>query len=271
MENSSKSSSENGGGNTISPPVKQCSPSKKWCFTLNNYTSENENDIRSKIESVCKQGGFGKEVGESGTAHLQGWVEFKIKSRPVGIFPKGMHWEKMKGSITDSITYCSKDGDYWGVGHLIIEPLRLIETLRPWQQKVVDKINTVADERTINWLWEDVGGIGKTSLCKLLCAKYGALLVSGKAADMKYLITEYNQNNPGCFPKCILFDVPRTSMGYLSYTGMEEIKNGLFASTKYECKMLIFNCPHVFVFANSEPDYGAMSTDRWNIICMNEE
>ena len=29
-----------GEGNTNPPPKKRISPSKMWCFTLNNYTSE---------------------------------------------------------------------------------------------------------------------------------------------------------------------------------------------------------------------------------------
>jgi hypothetical protein len=54
------------------------------------------------------------------------------------------------------------------------------------------------------------------------------------------------------------------------YETLELIKDGLFASSKYESDMHISNSPHVFVFANFEPifpdddcyDYNS----RW-IVC----
>lgn len=255
-----------GGGNSISPPVKQISPSIHWCFTLNNYSDEDIKLYSSMIKEKCKKGGFGLEVAPStGTPHLQGWLEFKTKMRPTSVFGKGAHWEKMKGKMHQNDAYCGKEEDYFFWGYKRPKPLKLIRDLRPWQQDVLDIVEQEPDDRTINWFYEETGGVGKTSLCKLLCAEHGAIICSGKAADMKYLIVEYHKNE-GFWPSCVIFDVPRSSMGYLSYTGIEEVKNGLFASTKYECSMVVMNSPHVLVFANCEPDYEAMSTDRWNVV-----
>lgn len=74
------------GGNTISPTVKQISPAIKWCFTLNNYTIENCSSIVLKVQRSCKFAIVGKEIGEGGTPHLQGYVEFKTKVRPISVF-----------------------------------------------------------------------------------------------------------------------------------------------------------------------------------------
>jgi hypothetical protein len=254
-----------GGGNTKTPPSK-CNPALKWCFTLNNYSEDDFIKICSICSENCKSAGVGKEVGESGTPHLQGFVEFKKKSRPMTVFKaySGIHWEKMKGTVQDSILYCSKDGDYWAHGHRVDKPLKLIDDLRPWQKDVVAIVSAEPDDRTIHWFWEKIGGVGKSALCKLLCAKHGALICSGKASDMKYMIVKYKEKH-GCFPECIIFDVPRASLGYLSYTGIEEIKNGCFANSKYECDMVIMNSPHVIVFANGEPDLSQMSADRWEV------
>jgi len=268
---SSISSSEIGGGNTKTPPKKQVSCKKKWCFTLNNWTIEERSAISSKIESLCDRGGFGLEVGEKGTPHLQGWIEFKTKARPMQVFgiPR-IHWEGMKGTVQDSINYCSKDGNYWAHGHKIPKPIRVITELRPWQEEVVKMVSSEADDRTINWYWEKTGGVGKSALCKLLCHKHDAIVCSGKAADMKYMIaTMYKEK--GYFPEIVIFDVPRSSLNYLSYTGIEEIKNGCFASTKYESGMVVMNSPHVIVFANELPDFSAMSADRWNVIDLNND
>lgn len=47
--------------------------SRAWCFTLNNYTDE---DIIAYQNLKCKYIVFSKEVGESGTPHLQGYFYF---------------------------------------------------------------------------------------------------------------------------------------------------------------------------------------------------
>ena len=54
-------------------------------------------------------------------------------------------------------------------------------------------------------------------------------------------------------------------MDYLSYTGIEEVKNGCFFSQKYESAMVVMPYPTIIVFANEEPCYGKMSQDRWRV------
>ena len=45
-----------------------------WCFTLNNYSVEEEETIRN---APCAYMLFGRERGDEGTPHLQGYVHFK--------------------------------------------------------------------------------------------------------------------------------------------------------------------------------------------------
>uniref|UniRef100_UPI004049B2EE hypothetical protein n=7 Tax=Pseudomonadati TaxID=3379134 RepID=UPI004049B2EE len=65
------------------------------------------------------------------------------------------------------------------------------------------------------------------------------------------------------------FDIPRSQLDYLSYTGIEEVKNGCFFSSKYESEMVLYNSPHIIVFANEEPTYHKLSSDRWNVVDLN--
>lgn len=76
-------------------------------FTLNNYT---EADLTAIGVWECKYLTYGKEVGESGNPHLQGYVEWK---RPKewktlkNLHPR-IHWEARKGSQEQAINYCRK-------------------------------------------------------------------------------------------------------------------------------------------------------------------
>lgn len=138
--------------------------------------------------------------------------------------------------------------------------------LRPWQQKIVDIIEKPADSRTINWIWESKGNIGKSELMNYLCIKHNAIELEGKKADMAFM---YNGEPIVCF------DIPRTaednnqeSIRHL-YNFAEKLKNKRIVSTKYESRQKIFKQPHIIFFANFECDKTAWSEDRYNIIDLN--
>lgn len=49
------------------------------------------------------------------------------------------------------------------------------------------------------------------------------------------------------------------------YSTIEGIKDGMYLCTKYESKLVLRNCPHVWVFANALPKRGMLSRDRLHI------
>jgi hypothetical protein len=97
---------------------------KHWVFTLNNYNDENQEDLRSLgvNESVCSYLVFGREVGESGTPHLQGYVRFVVGCRPdrVKRLLKSDRFfiELARGNAQQASEYCKKQGDYEEFGRL---------------------------------------------------------------------------------------------------------------------------------------------------------
>lgn len=91
--------------------------SKGWCFTINNPTGWDEADV-SSLQSATVYGVVGKEVGEEGTPHLQGFMRFKTATRferVKRLLPRA-HLEPQRGSIQQATEYCKKDGDFteWG-------------------------------------------------------------------------------------------------------------------------------------------------------------
>ena len=82
---------------------------------------------------------------------------------------------------------------------------------------------------------------------------------------MKYGMGEMMKQNQGVAPRVVFIDIPRTSKGHVSYQGIEELKNGCCYSTKYESGMLLFEPPHVVVFANDPPQEGMFSADRLHV------
>ena len=93
--------------------------------------------------------------------------------------------------------------------------------------------------------------------------KHKVLFCSGgKHSDIMNLV--FNQDMDTC--NCVMFVLPRTNKGQISYASLESIKNGMVCNTKYDTGVKIFNSPHVFVFANFPPDdESLLSGDRWHI------
>lgn len=95
--------------------------SRGWCYTINNYTAEEEAGLHG-IE--CKYHVCGREAGESGTPHLQGYIYFK-DGRTLTAVKKELpraHLEEAKGTATQNREYCTKDGDFWETGVVPVSP-----------------------------------------------------------------------------------------------------------------------------------------------------
>lgn len=251
------------GGNTKSPSL-QVSTAIRWCFTWNNATEQDIVLLDPIIRSLCKVAIVAKEIGESGTPHLQGYLEFKKRCRPVGLFDKKIHFEKAKGTKLQNEIYCSKESNviiYIGYP----EKVKTIpqEDLYYWQKGIIAEINRPIDDRKINWYWGD-GNVGKTTFCKYLTVHHGAICIGGKLDDIKNGILQYSQKNGGILPKLILFNIPRAQK-HISYAGIEIAKDAYFYSGKYEGGQVCGNPPHIFVFANCAPEIEMLSEDRWYI------
>lgn len=269
--NSSKES-KGFGGNT----KPQISPAKHWCFTHNNYSDDDISMWKKKAkEANVKLLVFQTELAPSTkTKHLQGTISFVNKVRPMSeVSSKNVHWEKRKGKEQDACLYCVKNEElkpepYIQFCHGWRAP-EIIRTINPdkwWQKDIIKIVEEEPDDRTIHWYWSEAGGIGKTALLKYLNVHYGAIPCSGKGADMRNAIRDYTVTN-GYTPRTIIVPIPRSfSIEYLSYEGIEQAKDMIFYSGKYEGGVVCGNPPHLIVLANEPPDESRMSADRWHIV-----
>jgi len=254
-------------GNTNNKiPPKQCNKAIKWCFTFNNYNSNDILEIVPILKEKCKKFIFQEEIGENGTPHLQGAIILKEKMRPTELnLSKKIHWELMKNEEA-SVKYCSKlDTRKKGSEPVIFgfpKPVKIIENLKPWQKEIEELFFTEPDGRSIHWYWENKGGVGKSSFCKYMYVKHKAITIQGgKEADIMNII--FNLDMDEC--KMLIIDVPRNKGNNISYSSVECILNGMITNTKYETGVKVFNAPHVVVFCNFEPDEDRLSEDRWKI------
>jgi len=89
---------------------------RRYAFTLNNYTCTQVEALNRSLDddAQVRYALYGKEVSDSGTPHLQGYISLKSKKRLGAmkkLFGNEIHFEGCKGSEQSNIDYCSKDGD----------------------------------------------------------------------------------------------------------------------------------------------------------------
>jgi len=127
---------------------------------------------------------------------------------------------------------------------------------KPWQGDLLWHLTKpVSDDRTIYWVWGTEGNEGKTTVAKFLASFHKGCLLRGEVADMMHAWKEDNRVG--------IFAIPRTHGKLKAVFEMaEQLKDGMFMSSKYESTMKKFKIPHVVFMANEAPPTDAFSKDR---------
>jgi len=282
-----------------------------WCFTTNNYTPEQVTALRQLAsDPSVKYLIFGREVGETGTPHLQGFISFEKRTRfsNVQALVPDSHLEVTR-KVQHAIEYCKKENDFEEFGEppagpgcrtditafkaavqgstcslkrireehsefyaryprFCIEYLRdnqpevKVATfpLRKWQQKLNHELLLPPDNRRIIFVVDYIGNSGKSWFSRYYCGIHenAQILVPTKKADMAFALRSDI--------RVLFLDAPRSKQGeFIQYDFLEELKNGMVMSSKYESYMKTFEPVHVVVMMNERPDENKLSQDRYDI------
>ena len=90
--------------------IKMAQKNRRWTFTLNNYTDIDLSNL-DLIAPFCKYLLVGYEIGEKGTPHLQGYIEFENPRRFSGVknlISDRAHIEIAHSSGPTNQKYCKK-------------------------------------------------------------------------------------------------------------------------------------------------------------------
>lgn len=98
---------------------------RAWCWTLNNYTDDEEGAIQDLTTEDFKYIIYGREKGEEGTPHLQGFIWFntmKSLAQVKTLLGDRCHLEAAKGRPDQAAEYCRKEGDTYELGEPPVSP-----------------------------------------------------------------------------------------------------------------------------------------------------
>lgn len=238
----------------------RCSASRAWTFTWNNPGSMAPQNL-GNILGPLGDFGFGVEKAPTtGTTHYQGWIRFKTKCRPMEAakLPKEVHWEKMKGTIEQNITYCSKEGNYI-TNFIQWKPTGTLNELLPWQTEIMGVKN---DETQKNKIHVVAGkNCGKSAFARHLALTDESCTVinSTRREDIATCVINTKPEKIST----VVIDIPRCDKVTLPWDIIENIHDGLVT---WKGKRHLFNRPHIFILTPTWPEETTIISDKLNFI-----
>lgn len=132
---------------------------------------------------------------------------------------------------------------------------------RDWQSSLAQRLEAPPDDRVIEFVLDPEGNKGKSWFQRWFMTNNKdktQILGMGKRDDIAHMVD---------ITKTIfLFNVPRDGMEFLQYTILEQLKDRMVSSPKYNSQMKIMRDKvHVVVFCNEHPDMNKMTRDRYLI------
>lgn len=157
-----------------------------------------------------------------------------------------------------------KDTDFHDV--YIPRQYRNLE-LRPWQQMILEQ-NTNFNTRQINYVFDESGNHGKSTIASIMSLMYGCIDLPpvNDAKQLMESLCDMLMARETRVPGTIFMDLPRC-MGKERLNGVltavEEIKKGKAYDMRNHYREWWFDSPNVWVFSNTKVPRSDLSSDRW--------
>lgn len=135
----------------------------------------------------------------------------------------------------------------------------------PWQKDLKDILFKKADGRSVYWVFEDGGHVGKTRFGEWMCKihPHKAIMLNnlGKVSDFAEIVR--TQEDRGWRGDTVIFNFSRDYQDRTNiYSACETVADGMITCTKYKGDIYWLRDMHVVVFSNFAPQWGKLSADR---------
>eukprot|EP00611_Tribonema_gayanum_P024475 TRINITY_DN5410_c0_g1_i1.p1 TRINITY_DN5410_c0_g1~~TRINITY_DN5410_c0_g1_i1.p1 ORF type:complete len:259 (+),score=36.99 TRINITY_DN5410_c0_g1_i1:343-1119(+) len=140
----------------------------------------------------------------------------------------------------------------------------LPRVLLPYQEQLKEYMLGPVSPREILWLVDEHGNSGKSIFAKYMAYYHDCMTFSsGDTGGLLNMVYKHKTS------RCYILDLSHTKPKTLSsedlYSAIEDIKDGYIVDTKYGTGSKQFAPPHVVVFANTPPNNGCLTKDRWTM------
>lgn len=236
-------------------------------------------DLIKFFQDHCKHWCFQLECGEeTGYIHYQCRISLNDKMRCANVAKtlmdtfdlEGCHVSPTNNNTTDYI-YVTKEETRlegpWSDKDFITEskiPKRFRGTItwKPFQQSILNLINTPPDDRHVHIVVDSAGNHGKSFFVDWLAVHKKAAFIPQmkEARDIMRMVMNKEKST------CYFIDFPRATSHndqHAIYSSIETIKRGYAYDDRYHFKDEYFEPPHIWVFTNKQPDISLLSKDRW--------
>jgi len=267
-----------------SEQMEQNNPRCVWDLTIWKRHNEDEVEkLKRVMKEWCKKWCFQAEQSseEARKGSTEGWhyqarISLKVKVRKSQVekmFPDSRVSPTSTANMANMFYVMKKDDSYragpWKDDDIELPrdvKEMLCRQLYPWQSKIVDWCDTY-HMREILVVVDKKGGVGKSSICRLLYAtnpeKVGLVPPINNTKDLMQAVCSMG------IKSIYIFDMPRAmEKKYLApiYAAIEQVKGGWAYDTRYTYKSIMMDPPNVIVFTNDEPNKELLSGDRWEIM-----
>lgn len=204
---------------------------------------------------------IGNEVGEGGYNHYQIRVVFKSEMPEQKMHEIFAGWGRTSPTHVRNFKYCEKEGNFYRSWEKVLRKYAGLE-LRYWQGQAVAAFKEQND-RQIDVIVDQRGGMGKTTLAKYMTANHMAVYCPQMADSKDYMRFAMNKGASG-----YVFDMPRCESLEKRkgmWSAIEQIKNGYLWDDRYQWQDEWIEPPKILVIANEEPPREYLSADRWRV------